>query len=48
MREKERNREKKGENERKQEKRCPGPIIINLHSICTKKKISMLAEMFKI
>ena len=31
---KDRKREKRGEKERK---RCPGSIIINLHSICKKK-----------
>ena len=36
-REEERNRDKKREKERKREKRCPGSIIINLHSICKKK-----------
>ena len=35
--EKERNREKTREKERKERKRCPGSIIINLHSIRKKK-----------
>ena len=34
---KERNREKMREKERKREKRCPGSIIINMHSIRKKK-----------
>ena len=43
--EREKNREKKKEKERK---RCPGSIIINLHSIRKKKKLCILAEMLKI
>ena len=36
-REIERKREKRREKERKREKRCPGSIIINLHSIRKRK-----------
>ena len=47
MREAEGNREKKREKERN---RCPGSIIINLHSICKRLKLELnvLAKILKI
>ena len=47
MRETEGNREKKREKERN---RCPGSIIINLHSICKRLKLELnvLAKILKI
>ena len=42
-------REKREKKRREKErKKCPGSIIINMHAICKKEKLTILAEMLEI